>query len=102
MRCETRSGSPLADCFVPILARRGTFGVLQRLRPLMIPSDDDNTLIDACRTGKTEAFGVLVNRYQDRLYPTVLRLTGCAEDAFDLLQDTFLRAYEKLDLFHGG
>jgi len=62
---------------------------------------DDQSLIDACRAGKTEAFGVLVSRYQARLYPTVFRLTGCAEDAQDLLQDAFLRAYEKLERFHG-
>jgi RNA polymerase sigma-70 factor, ECF subfamily len=62
---------------------------------------DDRSLIDACRAGKTEAYGVLVRRYQDRLYPTVLRLTGCAEDAQDLLQETFLRAYQKLGRFHG-
>jgi RNA polymerase sigma-70 factor (ECF subfamily) len=62
---------------------------------------DDRCLIDACRSGKTEAFGVLVSRYQDRLYPTVFRLTGCAEDAHDLLQEAFLRAYEKLGRFHG-
>jgi len=62
---------------------------------------DDNRLIAACRSGKTEAFGVLVNRYQDRLYPTVFRLTGCAEDALDLLQEAFLRAYQKLDHFNG-
>src|SRR5689334_3252515 len=62
---------------------------------------EDDRLIAACRSGKTEAFGVLVGRYQDRLYPTVFRLTGCAEDAQDLLQDAFLRAYEKLDQFHG-
>jgi RNA polymerase sigma-70 factor, ECF subfamily len=62
---------------------------------------DDKCLIDACRAGKTEAFGVLVRRYQDRLYPTVLRLTGCAEDAHDVLQDAFLLAFRKLGRFHG-
>jgi RNA polymerase sigma-70 factor (ECF subfamily) len=62
---------------------------------------DDNRLIAACRSGKTEAFGVLVGRYQDRLYPTVFRLTGCAEDALDLLQEAFLRAFQKLDHFNG-
>lgn len=64
-------------------------------------SDDDKSLIDACRAGNTEAFGVLVTRYQDRLYPTIFRLTGCADEARDLLQDTFLRAFEKLDRFQG-
>jgi RNA polymerase sigma-70 factor (ECF subfamily) len=67
----------------------------------MSGSTDDQGLIDACRAGETEAYGELVRRYQDRLYPTVLRLTGCAEDAHDLLQETFLRAYEKLGRFHG-
>lgn len=63
--------------------------------------NDDNSLIEACRAGRTEAFGILVQRYQDRLYPTLLRLTGDVEDALDLLQDAFLRAWEKLDRFHG-
>ncbi|SIN92305.1 RNA polymerase sigma-70 factor, ECF subfamily [Singulisphaera sp. GP187] len=63
--------------------------------------DDDKSLIDACRAGNTEAFGVLVTRYQDRLYPTIFRLTGCADEARDLLQDAFLRAFEKLDRFQG-
>ena len=67
----------------------------------MTGCNDDNSLIEACRAGRTEAFGVLVQRYQDRLYPTMLRLTGDAEDALDLLQDAFLRAFEKLDRFHG-
>ncbi len=68
----------------------------------MSESPDDRLLIDACRAGKSEAFGILVRRYQDRLYPTLLRLTGRAEDACDLLQDAFLRAFEKLDRFQGG
>jgi len=62
---------------------------------------DDHALIGACLAGETEAYGALVGRYQDRLYPTLLRLTGSAEDAQDLLQDAFLRAFEKLDRFHG-
>src|SRR5436305_1789962 len=68
---------------------------------LMTGRDDDQGLIEACRAGELEAFGVLVRRYKDRLYPTLLRLTGCAEDAEDLLQDAFVRAFEKLNRFHG-
>jgi RNA polymerase sigma-70 factor, ECF subfamily len=62
---------------------------------------DDQSLVQKCRSGQTEAFGDLVRRYQDRLYPTVLRLLGSAEDAEDTLQDTFVRAFEKLDQFQG-
>jgi RNA polymerase sigma-70 factor (ECF subfamily) len=62
---------------------------------------DDLSLVQACRAGQTEAFGTLVRRHQDRLYPTILRLIGSAEDAEDVLQDSFVRAFEKLDQFHG-
>jgi RNA polymerase sigma-70 factor (ECF subfamily) len=62
---------------------------------------DDQSLVNACRAGQTEAFGALVERYQERLYATILRLIGSAEDAKDVLQDTFLRAYEKLEQFQG-
>ena len=68
----------------------------------MTGSHDDQSLIERCRAGETEAFGILVRRYQDRLYPTVLRLSGDAEDARDLLQDAFIRAFEKLGRFRGG
>ena len=45
-------------------------------------------------------FGELVARYQDRLFHTVLRLLGNAEDARDVVQDTFLRAYERRHTFN--
>lgn len=67
----------------------------------MSGSIDDQSLIVACRAGQAEAYGELVRRHQDRLYPTALRLTGSAEDAQDLLQETFLRAYQKLNRFQG-
>jgi RNA polymerase sigma-70 factor (ECF subfamily) len=67
----------------------------------MAGTTDDLSLVAECRAGRTDAFGVLVERYQDRLYPTALRLTGAVEDALDLLQETFLRAFLKLKGFHG-
>ncbi len=67
----------------------------------MTRSLDDHRLVEACRAGQTEAFGALVQRYQERLYQVLLHLSGSPEDARDVLQDTFLRAYEKLDQFHG-
>src|SRR4051794_4993679 len=42
-----------------------------RPKALMIGCNDDQDLINACRSGETGAYGVLVQRYQDRLYPTV-------------------------------
>jgi RNA polymerase sigma-70 factor, ECF subfamily len=68
---------------------------------LIFGYQDDYSLVEVCRAGQSEAFGVLVRRYQDRLYPTIARLMGSPEDAQDLLQDSFLRAFEKLEQFHG-
>ena len=77
------------------------FQTLSRRRIVMTPSLDDHRLVEACRAGQSEAFGALVQRYQERLYQTLLHLCGSSEDAKDVLQDTFLRAYEKLEQFHG-
>jgi RNA polymerase sigma-70 factor (ECF subfamily) len=64
-------------------------------------SADDHRLIVECRQGNTAAFGVLVRRYQDRLFNTVFRLVGNAEDAHDVVQEAFLNAYQSLDGFKG-
>ena len=66
----------------------------------MIANADDHGLVRASLAGDHEAYGLLVRRHEKRLYPTVLRLVGSPDDALDLLQDVFIRAYEKLDQFH--
>jgi len=64
-------------------------------------SADDHHLIAACLQGRRSAFGELVFRYQDRLYNTVFRLVGNAEDAQDVVQEAFLHAYQSLAGFKG-
>jgi RNA polymerase sigma-70 factor (ECF subfamily) len=64
-------------------------------------SADDHRLIAECLRGDTASFGVLVRRYQERLYHTVFRLVGNAEDAQDVVQETFLNAYQSLEGFKG-
>ena len=64
-------------------------------------SADDHRLIAACLRGDSQAFGILVRRYQDRLYSTVYRLLDSAEDAQDVVQEAFLHAYQSLDGFKG-
>ena len=63
---------------------------------------DDFSLVQACRAGRTEAYGELVERCQDRLYPMAVRLLGSREDALDLVQDAFVRGFQKLDQYQGG
>jgi RNA polymerase sigma-70 factor (ECF subfamily) len=64
-------------------------------------SSDDQRLITECLQGSTTAFGVLVRRYQDRLYHSVYRMVDNPDDALDVVQDAFLNAYQNLDSFKG-
>jgi RNA polymerase sigma-70 factor (ECF subfamily) len=62
---------------------------------------DDSLLISQSVRGDRAAFGELVRRYQDRLYNTLYRFLGNAEDAQDVVQDSFLSAYQSLHHFKG-
>jgi RNA polymerase sigma-70 factor (ECF subfamily) len=59
----------------------------------------DAEVVRRCRCGEVEAFRVLVERYQDRVYGLAFRLLGGAEDALDAAQEAFVRAYSALDRF---
>lgn len=63
---------------------------------------DDNRLIDEALAGKTDSFGRLVVRYQDRLYHAMSHVVGSAEDAHDIVQDAFTQAFVKLESFRGA
>ena len=64
-------------------------------------NDDDRRLIADCLEGQREAFGTLVSRYQARLYNAALRLVDNPEDAADVVQDSFLNAFQSLRSFKG-
>jgi RNA polymerase sigma-70 factor (ECF subfamily) len=58
-------------------------------------------LVDRARQGDPEAFSSLVTRYERRIYRMARQITQNDEDAEDVLQDTFLKAYEHLKSFQG-
>lgn len=62
---------------------------------------DDRRLIEQCLEGRSSAFGELVLRYQDRLYSAVLRIVDHSDDALDVVQDSFVNAYQSLGSFKG-
>ena len=62
---------------------------------------DDQQLVDLCLAGQTEAFGQLVERYQDRLFHSLIPLLKSRDDARDIAQDAVLQAYQKLDSYRG-
>lgn len=62
---------------------------------------DDRALVDACLEGDKAAFDVLVERHRKQVYQVCYRFVGNHEDASDLAQDTFVRAYRALRTFKG-
>ncbi len=57
---------------------------------------EDADLIRKARRGDVEAFNALVSRWDKRVYNYLLRILGNREDALDLSQDVFLKAYQNL------
>jgi RNA polymerase sigma-70 factor (ECF subfamily) len=70
--------------------------------PELGTSLDDRTLVDACRAGRRDAFDVIVLRHQRQVYQLCYRFVGNHEDASDLAQDVFIRAYRGLHTFKGN
>jgi RNA polymerase sigma-70 factor (ECF subfamily) len=59
----------------------------------------DENLVSDILAGDVEAYAILVKRYQKPIFNLMIRTTSCEEDAFDLTQEAFVRAYEKLERF---
>ena len=60
---------------------------------------DEAELIERSRKGDSQAFGVLVERYQRRVVGVALAVVHNQDDAIELAQETFVRAYENLSKF---
>ena len=61
--------------------------------------NDELQLIQSALSGESQAFGRLVERYQDRLYTAMINVVGNADEAEDVVQEAFIQAYIKLDTF---
>ena len=63
---------------------------------------DEGVLVRRARSGDLEAYDELVQRYQERIYATVYHMTSNHEDANDLAQESFIKAFQALKSFKGG
>jgi RNA polymerase sigma-70 factor (ECF subfamily) len=63
--------------------------------------EEDEALVALVRRGNSAAFDELVHRYKERLYATVYHMTSNHEDANDLVQDAFIKAYKSIGSFKG-
>ncbi|HCZ02491.1 MAG: RNA polymerase subunit sigma-24 [Pedosphaera sp.] len=62
---------------------------------------EDVDLVKASQDGMLAAFDELIQRYQQRVYATVYHMTSSHEDADDLTQESFIKAYKALKRFKG-
>jgi len=85
---RTRQASAIQEAFTP---------TAQAARPLDARSDFE--LIDLVLAGRTNVFGVLVKRYSASIYALAYRMLRNHDDAADIAQDVFLKAYEALASF---
>ncbi len=71
--------------------------------PDTTPADvfDESALVENARNGDAAAFSELVSRYERKIYRLARHITQNEEDAQDVLQETFLKAYSHLDSFQG-
>src|SRR5579864_7173629 len=67
-----------------------------------IEVDNETAIVAQARAGDAKAFGELLRRYEGKIFRLALHITQNREDAEDVLQEAFLKAYEHLEQFQGN
>lgn len=70
--------------------------------PVPETGPDDTVLVKRACGGDLGAYDDLVRRYQERIYSTIYHMTANHEDASDLAQEAFIKAFQALKSFKGG
>jgi len=63
--------------------------------------DADQVIIDRILAGDRDAYGLLISRYSDPLYRHAVGMTGSPDDAADILQNSFIKAFQHLGEVRG-
>ena len=64
--------------------------------------DEDQKAIKECQSGRTESYRILVDKYKTRAYHAALLMTGNRDDALDLSQEAFYKAFRAIKTFQSG
>lgn len=88
------------------MEHRRRMPALERRRPVVLLKEarghSDAGLVEQCQKGDSSAFDEIVRRYKDRVYAVVYRFVGNREDALDVSQEVFVRAYRGIHEFRGS
>ncbi len=74
----------------------------QTTTPVPFDQHPDIALVERAKAGDTAAFEQLVRQYDRQIYRTALHITQNREDAEDITQDVFFKAFQKLEQFQGN
>src|SRR4051812_13361139 len=69
--------------------------------PVTVTNQTDAELVEACLAGHSDAFATIVERHRRQVYQLCYRFGGSHEEASDLAQEVFIRAYKGLRTFKG-
>lgn len=67
-----------------------------------IAETDERAIIERAQAGDRDAYGLIVHRYLERVYRVAYGVVRNRDDAADIAQDTFVRAFRGLDRFDAG
>ena len=70
--------------------------------PSQVVKEDEPALVAAAQAGDLNAFDTLVGRYERKIFRLAQNITQNREDAEDVMQEAFLKAFEHLDEFQGN
>ena len=82
--------------------KKGTQPPVPLAKRTPAPNDDELQLVTAARAGDISAFEALVSRYERKIFRLAMNITQNREDAEDVMQEAFLKAYEHLPGFEGN
>jgi len=67
-----------------------------------ISADADMALVERVKAGDMAAFDALTRKYRERLYGVVYNILSNRDDAMDIVQDSFIKAFSAINSFRGG
>lgn len=66
-----------------------------------LEADEDLAIVRRIQAGDVDAFDALILKYRERVYSIIYNLTSNREDASDLSQETFIKAFQSINRFKG-
>ncbi len=66
-----------------------------------LEADEDLAIVRKIQAGDVDAFDALILKYRERVYSIIYNLTSNREDASDLAQETFIKAFQSINRFKG-